>query len=118
MAIEQRSIVEVPFNLTQKAMIHPALVLSTNEAIEQEQAFVAVMLTSTSQNDEYTFVITNDMLESGRFDKPHQEVRVHLISYFVKTDVIVNSHRNTKVKRTDFNAIVRRINAITFGQTR
>jgi hypothetical protein len=35
----------VPFNLPQRVLHHPAIVLSTNEAIREEEAFVAVMLT-------------------------------------------------------------------------
>jgi hypothetical protein len=42
----QRDIVELPFNLLQGVENHPAIVLSCNDAIELESAFVAVMVTS------------------------------------------------------------------------
>jgi len=43
MSISQRDIVVVEFNLPQGNLSHPAIVLSTNEAIEQEESFVAVV---------------------------------------------------------------------------
>ena len=115
MPLQQRQIVEVPFNLTQGVKVHPAIILSTNEAIEFEYSFIAVMMTSVNHDDEYTFEISNEMLSSGKLGKPYSEVRLHLISYFRVSDVIVNNHRHTFVKEADFNRIVKRIMRITFN---
>jgi hypothetical protein len=116
MRVYQRQIIEVPFNLHQGVQNHPALILSANDAIEMEGAFIAAMITSERHDDEFTFEISDAMLESGRFTKPYTEIRLHLISYFKVSEVITNRHSNTKVKATDFSRIIRRIVQITFAQ--
>src|SRR5437016_730980 len=103
MQVQQRQIIEVPFNLSQGIMNHPALILSVNDIIQLEEAFTAVMITSENYDDEYSFPITNDMLQSGTLSKPYCEIRVHLVSYFKTSEVITNKHRNTLVKVADFN---------------
>jgi hypothetical protein len=115
-AVYQRHIVEVPFNLTQRVENHPAIVLSTTEAIEHEEAFIAVMMTSTKMDDEYTWLFDKSMLESGRLDKSYVEVRLHLISYFKISDIIHNSYTGTRMRLLDFNSLVARINRVAFGQ--
>src|SRR5882757_6608792 len=109
MRVYQRQIIEVPFNLSQGVQNHPALILSANDAIEMESAFVAVMITSEKYDDEYTFQLSNAMLESGRFTKPYTEIRLHLVSYFKESEVIINNRSNTRVKAVDFSRIIRRI---------
>lgn len=116
MRVYQRQIVEVPFNLQQGVQNHPALVLSVNDAIEVERAFIAVMITSERQDDEFTFELSNAMLESGTFTENYTEARLHLVSYFREAEVIMNRHRNTKIKPADFSRVLRRIFQVTFGQ--
>jgi hypothetical protein len=116
MRVYQRQIVEVPFNLYQGVRNHPALILSADDIIEMEDAFTAVMLTSVRHNDDYTFEISNAMLESGSFTRPHSEIRLHLVSYFKISETIINHHSNTKVKAVDFSRIIRRIVQVTFAQ--
>jgi hypothetical protein len=116
MRVYQRQIVEVPFNLQQGVQNHPALVLSMDDAIEMEEAFIAVMITSEKHDDEYTFQISDAMLESGKFTKSYTEVRLHLVSYFKSAEVIKNAH-HTKVKSADFTRIIRQIIRRAFGQT-
>jgi len=116
MRVYQRQIIEVPFNLSQGVQNHPALVLSANDAIEIERAFIAVMITSEKHDDEYTFEISDAMLEYGRFARPYTEIRLHLVSYFKESEVIINNHSNTKVKAIDFSRIIRRIVQVTFAQ--
>jgi hypothetical protein len=46
MKIQQRDIIELPFYLPQGIEHHPAIVLSSDDAIMAEDAFVAAMITS------------------------------------------------------------------------
>ncbi len=114
MKVRQREIVELPFYLPQGIKNHPALVLSTDDAIELEDAFVAVMITSQKIDDEFSFQLIDDML-SMPMDKPYREIRLHLVSLFRVKDVIPNSHLRRKVKPDDFEIIVRQISATAFG---
>jgi hypothetical protein len=113
MGIEQRDIIELPFYLPQGIQHHPALVLSCNEVIEMEEAFVAALITSQEIDDEYSFPLFDDML-TRPMNAPYREVRLHLISLFRKKDVIRNSQPRTKVKERYFEIIVRQIVQTTF----
>lgn len=114
MAISQRGIVEIPFNLPQGVMNHPAIVLSCNDAIEMEGAFTAVMITSQQYDDECSFELHSDMLNKPLNSK-YSEVRLHLISFFKERDVIRNSNHNLQMKEKDFLRLIAQINRITFG---
>ncbi len=75
---QQRDIVEVPFYLPEGGIKHhPAIVLSCNEAIESEEAFIAVMLTSNKDEDLFTFKIDKSMIKGSwnrikRFSRPRR----------------------------------------------
>lgn len=43
--IEQRSVVEVPFNLPDGVENHPVIVISSNYSNEQDFTFVGIMIT-------------------------------------------------------------------------
>lgn len=58
---------------------HPFIVLSVREANEQENTFVAVMITSSDKTkDEFSFDLVNEMFEKS-LDKQSCHVRMHLI---------------------------------------
>jgi hypothetical protein len=114
MKVRQREIVELPFYLPQGIQNHPALVLSTDDAIELEEAFVAVLITSQKLDDEFSFQLIDDML-SKPMGKPYRQLRLHLVSLFRISDVISNAQQRTKVKPDDFEIIVRQISATAFG---
>lgn len=111
--ISQRDIVEVPFNLPQGVMNHPAIVLSVTEAIEQEEAFIAVMLTTDDTEDQYSFEIRKGMLNK---DMPKKcQARLHLISFFKASQIIPNSNLNYQIRHDRFKDLIKRINQVTFG---
>jgi len=113
MTVEQRQIIEVPFNLPEGVEHHPAIVLSSNDAIETENAFVCVMLTSHLHNDEFSFSIENNMLNKP-MDKP-SEARVHLISFFKVNEITTNTHVNHFIKAPFFKELVLCIIENTFS---
>ena len=112
--ISQRDIIEVPFNLPQGIIHHPAIVLSNNDAIREEEAFIALMLTTEKANDLYTFEITSDMV-SKKLHVPYCEARLHLISFFRTKETVPNSHYNNKIKQEFFEELIKQVNRITFG---
>lgn len=113
MSIKQRDIVEVPFNLPQGVLNHPAIVLSTNEAIDQEGAFIAVMLTTEAIDDQFSFQIRKGMLNK---DMPKScQARLHLISFFKVSDIMPNSNVNYQIRYDRFVDLIKRINEVTFG---
>lgn len=112
--ISQRDIVEVPFNLPQGVRPHPVIVLSSNEAIQEEGAFVGLMMTTDESRDLYTFRITSDML-SKELDVPFSQARLHLISFFNVKEVVPTSKFNNRIKPEYFEQLIRQVNQITFG---
>lgn len=112
--ISQRDIVEVPFNLPQGVRHHPVIVLSSDDAIQQEEAFVGLMMTTDQVNDLYTFEITSDMLTKPLKEK-YCQARLHLISFFRTKEIISTSNINSKIKAEHFKQLIKQINEITFG---
>lgn len=92
----QRDIVEVNFNLPQGSLKHPVIILSNNDAIQLENYFVGVMLTTEDIDDEYTFPIEDFMLNKPLSSK--SQVRLHLIGWFSVDKIIKNSHYNHQIK--------------------
>lgn len=115
MSISQRDVVEVPFNLPQGIINHPVIVLSNDDAIQREDSFIGVMMTSQNFDDEYSFVLSSEMLNKPFPKKQiHCEVRLHLIGYFQSIHVIKNSNYNTQIKKTYFDQIIKQINELVF----
>lgn len=118
MTISQRQIVEVEFRLPPdgRYLRHPCIVISNEEINDEEEAFVAVMMTTDIRylNDLYSFEIRNSML-----NKPHNEsfcaVRMHLIGHFLYKDIVKNSHWGTEMRMDSFKQLMTNINRITFG---
>jgi hypothetical protein len=117
MPISQRDIVEVEFNLPQGNLKHPVIVLSKQEAIEQEDgSFIGVMMTSKNYDDEFSYPISSDMLTKPLpANIKHAEVRLHLVSFFQPEHIISNSHYNTQLKVDEFKALVKYITDLTFN---
>lgn len=89
--ISQRDIVEVPFNLSQGIKPHPVIVLSNDEAIQEEGSFIGLMMTTDKTEDLYTFEITSEML-TKKLNVPYSQARLHLISFFKVKEVVATSN--------------------------
>lgn len=112
--ISQRDIVEVPFNLPQGVKPHPVIVLSNSEAIQDEDSFIGLMMTTDTKEDLYTFEITSEML-TKKLNVPYSQARLHLISFFKVREVIATSNFNNKLKPEYFKELIKQVNRITFG---
>ena len=110
--VNQRDIVEVSFD-SDFGENHPAVVLSNKLVQEVEGYFVCVMMTSTKQDDEFTFVITDEMLTKPS-NKNYIEVRCHLIS-FVPVDSIINNSNFSQLRIEPFKKLMKKINETTFS---
>lgn len=121
MAIEQRQIVEVQFRLPPDGDLlnHPCVVLSNTEINEEEQGFVAVMITSENRykDDLYSFELDSSMLTKP-MTTPFSAVRMHLIGNFLYEDVITNRNTGNSMKIDAFNRLLVQINKITFSYGR
>lgn len=115
MTVSQRDIVEVVFPLDPTALKHPVIVLSSHEALSMEQCFIGMMLTSTDQDDEFSFIIDDSMLTSPIIGVSHSEARLHLVSYFKFSQIIKNNHPRTKIKQHYFEELIKQMNLITFN---
>lgn len=110
--ISQRDIVEVVFDQDFGGN-HPAIVISNKLVQEIEGYFVCVMMTSTNHDDEFSFVITDDMV-THPMNREHCEARCHLIQ-FVPAEAIINNTHNNQLRIDAFKALIRKINDSTFS---
>lgn len=108
--VRQRDIVEV--RLSADFDPHPAIVLSNNLVQEIEGAFVCVMVTGTIHDDEFSFLITDEMTMKP-MGKPC-EARCHLIN-FVPSDAIIFNNHNNQMKIDPFKELIKKINSSTFS---
>lgn len=109
MKVSQGDIVEVVFPAPGKSKNHPVIVVSNNELIESEEAFIAVMISSTAPIDEYTF-----QLESHMFSVPMKkqcQARCHLISIFSNYEVI---KKHGFIKKEFLNKVIEKIKYSVF----
>ncbi len=110
--VYQRDIVEVIFD-DDFGGNHPAIVLSNKLVQEIEGYFVCVMMTSSDVDDEFSFVIKDDMLTKP-LNREHCEARCHLINFVPIDAIIVNRHRN-QIKVKPFKDLIKKINNSTFS---
>lgn len=110
--VYQRDIVEVVFD-DDFGGNHPAIVLSNKLVQEVEGYFVCVMMTSTDFDDEFSFVIDDNMLIRP-LKRPHCEARCHLINFVPIDSIILNNHRN-QIKIKPFKDLIKKINDSTFS---
>lgn len=92
---------------------HPAVVLSNKLVQEVEGYFVCVMMTSANHDDEFSFVITDEMV-SQPMHRKHCEARCHLIN-FVPVDAIVANAHHSQLKVEAFKKLIQKINDSTFA---
>jgi hypothetical protein len=114
--VSQRDIVEVPTLdiVDSEAETHPVIILSSTDAINMEEGFVGVMLTSSKKfDDEFTFEIDDRMLTKpmGKYC----QARTHLIGFFLTEKVARNRHYNSKIKEDYFKQLIKHINRVTFN---
>jgi len=110
--VNQRDIVEIMFD-NDLGGNHPAVVLSNRLVQEIEGYMVCVMMTSTAQNDEFSFLITDDMLIKP-LNIDHCEVRCHLIN-FVPVESIIRNANNNQLRIAPFKQLLQKIYNSTFS---
>ena len=107
--------VEVPFDLGQGIEPHPAIVLSSDDAIKMEGGFIGVMLTTSKKfDDEFTFEIDDRMINKP-MRKGYVQARLHLLGFFFVEEVMKNTNYNYKITNFYFEQLVKQINRITFN---
>ncbi len=110
MGYSQGEIVEVNFKLPEDEFKpHPVVVISNDEINEIEEAFVGVMISSSTQYDNYSYLLESKMLTTPT-RKPSQ-VRCHLISLIENREVI---QRFSSVKSRYVREIAQKILADVF----
>lgn len=115
---QQREVVEVQFRLPSDGRFehHPVIVLSNDEINEEEEGFVAVMMTSQEKHkgDEYSFEVDSSMFTKP-LNKPFSAVRLHLIGNFLQKDIIRNSNTGNQMKIEPFKRLLMNLNSTTFN---
>ena len=86
MKVNQGDIVELPFVFEHGTEPHPAIVISNNDINENENTFIAVMMSTVKTDDEYSFWTKDEMFTIKPRNKG--QVRLHLVSMFSDRDVM------------------------------
>lgn len=115
MNLYQGSVVEVAFNLPQGSQPHPAIIISCDNANEEEGTIVCIMTTSDKTEDDFTFKLSPQMFE-GKLPPTSYQARLHLVSMFSsERDIITNKHYGVRMKVAHFHRMMERIFLVTFG---
>lgn len=88
MIVNQRDVFLLPHPLGNSyGDPHPHIVLSVEEANQQEKTFVAVMVTSSEKTkDDFSFMLTDQMFEKP-LPKGNSHLRMHLITLSYNEDI-------------------------------
>tara|TARA_R110001592_G_scaffold78374_1_gene235128 strand:- start:60 stop:407 length:348 start_codon:yes stop_codon:yes gene_type:complete len=108
----QRDFIEVDFG-PDFGGNHPAIIISNELVQEVEGYFVCIMMTSTNHNDEFSFVITDEMAVKS-MNREHCEARCQLIQ-FVPSEAIIVNRNNNQLKIAPFKELIAKITSSTFS---
>ena len=109
MPFSRGDIIEVNLSMPPegKVMNHPAVIISNDEVYQDDECYIVVMLTSSAQNDKYSFVIDDYMLKQPN-NKDHSEARCHLITYILASHIV--GRPKNKMKEQYVDDLVNHIN--------
>lgn len=118
MRVRQRDITIVNFQLDENDFQeHPVLILSNDDIINNEAFFTVVMLSTTPHEDDYTFLLENDMFNfefkpqlKTPYHKP--QIRCNLIGVISKKEIV---NRMGSMKKEYFCQAVEHIKTIVFS---
>lgn len=113
MIFEYGDIVEVFFDLphSRETKLHPAIIISNYKVYDQDEIYICVMMTSSTNIDLFSFEITQEML-FNKNSKPFSQARCHLITY-VKEKHFEKRPIN-KMKSIYVEQLVEKINLVCF----
>lgn len=87
MAVYQREIVEVNYQLPDRSFKpHPCIVISNNDVYDTEEIFYALMISSKSINVDFEFEILNEMVTNPFPQKSY--VKCQLIQAYQENEII------------------------------
>ena len=113
MKVRQREIVEVPFTMPDgRVLVHPGLVVSSDELQEVEDGMIYVLLISSkNHHPEYAIRIENEWLSKPM---PKQSYFItHILGIYRVEEVI--SQKNCFIKERYFDKIIDKIVNSIFG---
>jgi len=114
----QGEIVEYAFPLApdgSDAGVHPCIVISNN-ALCEEGCYVIMMMTSTNQDDLFSFVLTKDMFTKHIPSKSgHSEARLNCIYTIFNDDLRHVRRRNSHLTTDALEELLLKIYEITFS---
>lgn len=112
---ERGDIVEVYFDLPRavETKLHPAIIISNNDVYDKDDVYICVMMTSSKNNDLFSFEIKPEMLESPN-NKDFSQARCHLISYIKENHL--EKQKLNRMKESYVDNLVMRINTVAISK--
>ena len=116
MIYQRGDIVFVYFDLprSRETKEHPAIVISNDRVYDNDEVYICVMITSDTNIDEFTFKITDDMLEKP-LKKDFNQARTHLITYIKETH-FCNNKPFSRLKGNSVDRLVSRIVEVSLSE--
>ena len=84
---------------------HPVLLISCNSANSREDYYTAVMMTTTTHTDMFSFKVDNTMFE-GRLDKENCQIRLYILLPI--REVKIRKFAN-RMKKIHFENLIKQI---------
>ncbi|MGI0106606.1 type II toxin-antitoxin system PemK/MazF family toxin [Salinimicrobium sp. WS361] len=106
-------IIEVFFDLpySKETKTHPAIIISNEDVYDADEIYICVMMTSSSEEDLFTFEIKQEMLQRQN-NKIYSQARCHLITYVMEKHIVGNYAKNS-LKPAAVNRLIARINEVS-----
>jgi mRNA-degrading endonuclease toxin of MazEF toxin-antitoxin module len=116
--VNQREVYYLPFPFgSENGEDHPYIVISTKSSNAKEQTFLAVMITASAKNDDYTFSVQDNMFEKPLL-KAKCQVRMHLIVFALYENVDHQKYKIgkpvTAMKKFYFEQLMKSIGLLIF----
>jgi hypothetical protein len=116
MILNQRDVVEVYFPWPDgQNTPHPVIVLSVPRVLNCEQTFIGVPISHSLDHEDEVFSFPlNSSMFTGRLKHDPSWVRMHLLTFLLKGD-IVSARKVNEMKEAPFNNLFWQIQELVFG---
>jgi len=116
MRYQRGEIIEVPVPIPGKnrTEIHPAIIISNEDVFNNEEIYICLMITHSTQNDLFAYPLKKEMFISER-TAPEGSIKTHLIFSISEKDIISNHNsKKSRMKSTYIDRLVDFMTTVVF----
>ena len=115
MALNRGDIIDVFFEFpkVKNTTTHPAIIISNQEVYEADDGYICVIMTSSNYIDQFTFELTNEMLQKSN-TKSFSQARCHMITFVHEKHIFDRYPKNT-LKPNAVERLIAHLNEVSFS---